>query len=622
MKIHIVKKGDTMYLIAKKYNIPLEDLIKANPEIADPDVIDVGMKVKIPAPSQPAYELIHQHTVQQGDTLWKLSKAWGIPLADMIKANPQLKNPNVLLTGEIVNIPKVPAGGAMDNVPVTGPAGKKPTGVKPEKGVVFEPAAEAPLPEPLPVLPEPAPVPLPEPLLEKPVKPAPVEPALVEPAPAKPDVKEPYPAVKKDDQDLFAQFPIPAVEAVSQMPEFPVLPVNVQMPAVGAEMAKDYTYPAETYDYHFDKDFSPPYPYTGMEGAIGKVFDPHDVSGFDGKQGFGDISNLGVQNVTGLAKTNIPGVTGYLPAYVPGLISPSAFGTAKPAGGCVTCGGTPASQTVPTMQAQTLPYQPTAVSPIANANANAGYPGMGMQPTAVSPAMDVYPNVGYPGMGMQPTAVSPAMDVYPNVGYPGTGMQPTAVSPVTDVYPNMGYPGAGYTPTAVSPVTDVYPNMGYPGAGYTPAVVSPVTDVYPNIGYPGAGYTPTAISPVMDVYPNMGYPGAGYTPTAISPVTDVYPNMGYPETGMLPAAVSPAKDLYPDKHKAYKNLMDPLYIPPLPPLRKDDGGGSAPVTLHASEEKAAGPATAPKKRHPASKKKAPARRPKRKPKESLPWIKW
>ncbi|WP_233568201.1 LysM peptidoglycan-binding domain-containing protein [Cohnella faecalis] len=74
MKIHMVKKGDTLYLIAQKYNVSLEDVLKANPEIENPDVIDVGMKVKIPGPPTPA--LLHQHIVQQGDTLWKLSKAW------------------------------------------------------------------------------------------------------------------------------------------------------------------------------------------------------------------------------------------------------------------------------------------------------------------------------------------------------------------------------------------------------------------------------------------------------------------------------------------------------------------------------------------------------------------
>ncbi|WP_051620292.1 LysM peptidoglycan-binding domain-containing protein [Paenibacillus sp. UNC451MF] len=110
MKIHMVKKGESLYLIAQKYHVDLDKLIEMNPQITDPNVIDVGMKVKIPngpTPVEPGTDYLYKHTVVQGDTLWKLSKAWNIPLNQMIEANPQLKNPNVLMTGDIVYIPKV-----------------------------------------------------------------------------------------------------------------------------------------------------------------------------------------------------------------------------------------------------------------------------------------------------------------------------------------------------------------------------------------------------------------------------------------------------------------------------------------------------------------------------------
>lgn len=109
MKIHIVKQGDSLYALSQKYGVPLQKLIEANPQISNPNVLAVGDKVKIPtAPvSVPENsEVYYKHTVKQGDTLWKLSKAWGIPLKDMVEANPQLKNPNVLMLGEVVNIPK------------------------------------------------------------------------------------------------------------------------------------------------------------------------------------------------------------------------------------------------------------------------------------------------------------------------------------------------------------------------------------------------------------------------------------------------------------------------------------------------------------------------------------
>ncbi|MBP1996776.1 LysM peptidoglycan-binding domain-containing protein [Paenibacillus eucommiae] len=111
MKIHMVKKGDTLFELAQKYNVELDAIIALNPQIEDPNKIDVGMKVKIPTHPQPleppSSHHAFKHIVKQGDTLWKLGKAWDVPLALMIKANPQLKNPNVLMTGDIVYIPKV-----------------------------------------------------------------------------------------------------------------------------------------------------------------------------------------------------------------------------------------------------------------------------------------------------------------------------------------------------------------------------------------------------------------------------------------------------------------------------------------------------------------------------------
>lgn len=112
MKIHIVKEGDTLYALSQKYGVTLKSVVDANPQIVNPDQLKVGEKVKIPAAASqvPDSDLYYKHTVKQGDTLWKLSKAWGIPLKNMIDANPQLKNPNALLVGEVVNIPKKGTG--------------------------------------------------------------------------------------------------------------------------------------------------------------------------------------------------------------------------------------------------------------------------------------------------------------------------------------------------------------------------------------------------------------------------------------------------------------------------------------------------------------------------------
>lgn len=111
MKIHIVKKGDSLYELSKKYGVPLVKIVDANPQLVDPNKLDIGTKIKVPTEPVPVpapegtQPIIHKHAVKQGDSLWKLSKAWGVSLKEIIDANPQLKNPNALLVGEVVNIP-------------------------------------------------------------------------------------------------------------------------------------------------------------------------------------------------------------------------------------------------------------------------------------------------------------------------------------------------------------------------------------------------------------------------------------------------------------------------------------------------------------------------------------
>jgi len=48
--IYTVQPGDYMAKIARQFGVSLEDLIKANPQVTDPDLIYVGQQLKIPAP--------------------------------------------------------------------------------------------------------------------------------------------------------------------------------------------------------------------------------------------------------------------------------------------------------------------------------------------------------------------------------------------------------------------------------------------------------------------------------------------------------------------------------------------------------------------------------------------
>lgn len=59
------------------------------------------------------------YTVKDNDTMWKISVSHGVSLTSLIKANPQIKNPNIIWGGMIITIPTKPA---TVSAPVQAPA--------------------------------------------------------------------------------------------------------------------------------------------------------------------------------------------------------------------------------------------------------------------------------------------------------------------------------------------------------------------------------------------------------------------------------------------------------------------------------------------------------------------
>lgn len=53
LKIHIVQKGDTLWEISKQYGVDFDQVKQLNPQLSSPDMIMPGMKIKIPSTSKP-----------------------------------------------------------------------------------------------------------------------------------------------------------------------------------------------------------------------------------------------------------------------------------------------------------------------------------------------------------------------------------------------------------------------------------------------------------------------------------------------------------------------------------------------------------------------------------------
>lgn len=50
------------------------------------------------------------HTVVRGDTMWKLAVKYEVGTREIIDANPQVKNPNLIYPGDVLNIPRLDQG--------------------------------------------------------------------------------------------------------------------------------------------------------------------------------------------------------------------------------------------------------------------------------------------------------------------------------------------------------------------------------------------------------------------------------------------------------------------------------------------------------------------------------
>ncbi|MBE5738754.1 MAG: LysM peptidoglycan-binding domain-containing protein [Clostridiales bacterium] len=96
--IYTVKSGDTLFKIANQYGVTINDIVVAN-GLSEPDSLSIGQNLFIPNIRENSY------TVKAGDTLYKIAMRFGIPLEKLISSNPQISNPNIIQIGEIINIP-------------------------------------------------------------------------------------------------------------------------------------------------------------------------------------------------------------------------------------------------------------------------------------------------------------------------------------------------------------------------------------------------------------------------------------------------------------------------------------------------------------------------------------
>ena len=96
MQIHVVHPGETLWLIAQRYGVTVNQIVTAN-QLESPSKLVSGLALVVPTPTQ-------THTVQPGENLTQIAHRYGITVQEISRAN-QIQNPNLIYPGTKLTIP-------------------------------------------------------------------------------------------------------------------------------------------------------------------------------------------------------------------------------------------------------------------------------------------------------------------------------------------------------------------------------------------------------------------------------------------------------------------------------------------------------------------------------------
>ncbi len=108
--IHTVRKGQTLYSISKLYNVSIETIINNNLNVKEDIKIGQFLKIPILKTQNKITEVINKkdrffyHLIEKGQTIYSLSKKYNVPIAEIYKYNP--KSQNYIEIGDTIKIPQ------------------------------------------------------------------------------------------------------------------------------------------------------------------------------------------------------------------------------------------------------------------------------------------------------------------------------------------------------------------------------------------------------------------------------------------------------------------------------------------------------------------------------------
>ena len=114
--VHIVRRGDTLYSIARRYGVDVWTIARVN-NIVNTNLIYVGQRLVIPTGQLPSPDAVH--VVRRGENLFRISLRYGVNMWDIVRVN-NIVNPSLIYVGQRLTIPSAaPPGPSPTPVPPT-----------------------------------------------------------------------------------------------------------------------------------------------------------------------------------------------------------------------------------------------------------------------------------------------------------------------------------------------------------------------------------------------------------------------------------------------------------------------------------------------------------------------
>lgn len=107
----LINKGDSLWMLAERYlgnGIRWRQILAANPQLKNPNMIRAGEWIALPLVASASASLNGKVRVRKGDTMWKLAQlnfGNGLAWSCIAEANPSIPNVNRIYSGQVLSLP-------------------------------------------------------------------------------------------------------------------------------------------------------------------------------------------------------------------------------------------------------------------------------------------------------------------------------------------------------------------------------------------------------------------------------------------------------------------------------------------------------------------------------------